>query len=129
MFNKAFLIGRLTRDPDVRVTLSGITTARFTIAIDRIQRRDAPEKITDFIRVSAWRRLGEICGQYMKKGHLVSIEGRLQISEYQKDGETRSLAEIVADSVQMLERKGTQNIIEEGGFSNMKSPIEEEKVY
>lgn len=104
MVNKAFLIGRLTRDPETRVTLSGVTVSRFTIAVDRFKRRDTQEKVTDFIRVTAWRRLAEICGEYMTKGKLVAVEGRLQIDSYEKDGEKRTSAEIVADNIQMLDR-------------------------
>lgn len=103
MYNKAFLIGRLTRDPEMKVTLSGITVTRFTIAVDRIKRRDGGESVTDFIRVVAWRRLAEICGQYMKKGKLVEVDGRLQIESYERDGETRTSAEVIAENVQMLD--------------------------
>jgi single-strand DNA-binding protein len=104
MLNKAFLIGRLVRDPEMRVTLSGITVTRFTIAVDRIRKNENGEKQADFIRVVAWRRLGEICGEYLKKGKLVAVEGRLQLDTYEKDGQRRSTAEIVADNLQMLDR-------------------------
>ncbi len=104
MYNKAFLIGRLVRDPDTRVTMSGVTLTRFTIAIDRFRSRDNQENSADFIRVIAWRRLGEICGQYLKKGKLVAVEGRLQFDTYEKDGQERESSEVVADNVQMLDR-------------------------
>ena len=104
MYNKAFLIGRLVRDPETRVTMSGITLTRFTIAIDRFSRKEGEEKAADFIRVVTWRRLAEICAQYMKKGKLVAVEGRLQLDTYEKDGETKESAEIVADNVRMLDR-------------------------
>lgn len=103
-YNKVFLIGRVVRDPDVRVTLSGISVARFTVAVDRIRRRKEGEQTADFIRVVTWRRLAEICGQYLKKGKLIAVEGRLQIDSYQKDGETRESVEVMADNVQMLDR-------------------------
>ncbi|NBV41394.1 single-stranded DNA-binding protein [bacterium] len=106
MYNKAFLIGRLVRDPEMRVTSSGIAVTNFTIAVDRIKRRGEAEKTADFIRIVAWRRLAEICGEYMKKGKLVAVEGRLQISSYEKDGEKIYTSEIVADTVQMLDRGG-----------------------
>ncbi|NDC82492.1 single-stranded DNA-binding protein [bacterium] len=105
MYNKAFLIGRLVRDPEMRVTSSGIAVTNFTIAVDRIKRRDA-EKSADFIRVVTWRRLAEICGEYLKKGKLVAVEGRLQMSSYEKDGEKITTSEIVADNLQMLDRSG-----------------------
>jgi len=104
MYNKVFLIGRLTRDPEVRYTSSGVAVARFTLAISRISKKEGGQD-ADFLRIVAWRRLAEICGEYLKKGRLVAIEGRLQISSYQKDGQTRKSADIVADNMQMLEKK------------------------
>ena len=104
MYNKVFLIGRLVRDPEMRVTLSGVTVTRFTIAVDRIRRKDGQDGVTDFLRIVTWRRLAEIAGQYLKKGKLVGIEGRLQIDTFEKDGEKRTSADIVADNVQMLDR-------------------------
>lgn len=103
-----FLIGRLVKDPEIRVTVSGITVARFTIAIDRIKRKDQENNQTDFINVVAWRRLGEIAGEYLKKGKLVSIEGSLRIDTYQKDGEERQWIEVVTDTFQMLDRASEQ---------------------
>jgi single-strand DNA-binding protein len=100
--NKAFIIGRLVRDPDFRMTPSGVALCRFTIATDRIPKQE--NQTADFIRVVTWRRLAEICNQYLKKGKLVAIEGRLQIDSYEKDGEKRYSAEIVADGMQMLDR-------------------------
>ncbi|MFC1477870.1 single-stranded DNA-binding protein [Candidatus Margulisiibacteriota bacterium] len=106
MYNKAFLIGRLTKDPDQRYTPSGIAVTRFTIAINRIHKNKNGENEADFIRVVAWRKLGEICGEFLKKGMLIAIEGRLQIDTYEKDGEQISMSEVVAENMQMLERKG-----------------------
>ena len=108
MLNKAFLIGRLVRDPETRMTTSGISVTKFTIAVDRTYRNENGEKTADFLRIVAWRRLAEICGQYLKKGKLVSVEGRLQIDSYEKDGQTRYAADIVADNVQMLDRGNNQ---------------------
>ncbi|MBH37676.1 single-stranded DNA-binding protein [bacterium] len=103
MFNKAVLIGRLVRDPESRVTSSGISFARFTIAIDRIG-GNAENKVTDFINIVAWRRLAEIATQFLKKGKLVAVEGALRIDEYEKEGQTREWVEVVADNFQMLDR-------------------------
>lgn len=103
--NKSILIGRLTRDPELRMTSAGTPVARFSVAIDRNRKRaDNAVNQTDFIRVVAWNRLAEICHQYLKKGKLVSIVGRLQIDSYEKDGDTRVSAEVVADDMQMLDR-------------------------
>ncbi|MAQ64278.1 single-stranded DNA-binding protein [bacterium] len=103
MFNKSVLIGRLVRDPESRVTSSGISFARFTIAIDRIG-GNADNKVTDFINIVAWRRLAEIATQFLKKGKLVAVEGALRIDEYEKEGQTREWVEVVADNFQMLDR-------------------------
>lgn len=106
MFNKAFVIGNLTRDPDMRYTPSGIAVTRFTIAVNRGFKKAGEENSdADFIRVVAWRRLAEICGEFLKKGSPVYIEGRLQIESYEKDGEKRTSSEVIADNMQMLGRK------------------------
>ena len=107
MQNLVTLIGRLTRDPEFRLTPSGIPVVKFTVAIDNFKRDS--ENSADFIRVTAWRRLAEICNQFLKKGRLVAIEGRLQIDSYEKDGESREFAEVVADTMQMLEKSGTES--------------------
>tara|TARA_A100001011_G_C14143733_1_gene770912 strand:+ start:146 stop:538 length:393 start_codon:yes stop_codon:yes gene_type:complete len=101
--NQAILIGRLTKDPEFRLTPSGIPVCRFTIAINRY-RKNQDEKTADFIRIVAWRRLAEICNEYLKKGKLIAIEGRLQIDKYEKDGQTKSFSEVHADNMQMLDR-------------------------
>jgi single-strand DNA-binding protein len=114
-YNKATLIGRLTRDPETRTTSSGIPVTRFTIAVDRFRRSETGEKTADFINVVAWRRLAEIVGQYMKKGKLVAIEGSLQLDAYERDGVQREWIEVVANNIQMLDRAeqavGQENLI------------------
>jgi len=110
MYNKVFLIGRLTKDPEVRYTPSGIAVAHFTLAINRaVKKQGATQGEADFLRIVAWRRLAEICGEYLKKGRLVAIEGKLQINHFTKDGQERSSTDIVADNMQMLERKDVQS--------------------
>ena len=105
MYNKALLIGNLTRDPELRYTTSGIPVARFAIAVNRFKKKGeaAGSQDVDFINIVAWRRLAEICGEYLKKGRPVAIEGRLQIRSYTgKDGQPRTMTEVVADNMQML---------------------------
>ncbi len=114
MYNKVFLIGNLTKDPELRYTPSGIPVVRFTIAVNRPSAKNEKNEV-DFINIVAWRRLAEICGEYLKKGRPVSIEGRLQIRPYEKDGEKKVFAEVVAEGMQMLGRR-------EG------SPVQPEKV-
>jgi single-strand DNA-binding protein len=108
MYNKAFLIGNLTRDPEVRFTTSGIPVARFTLAINRFKKGGSAgaSQDVDFINIVAWRRLAEICGEFLKKGRPVAIEGRLQIRSFTgRDGQKRTMAEVVADNMQMLGSK------------------------
>lgn len=109
MYNKAFLIGNLTRDPELRYTSSGIPVARFAIAVNRFGKKggeSSGNQEVDFINIVAWRRLAEICGEFLKKGMPVAIEGRLQIKEFTgRDGEKKTMTEVVADNMQMLGRK------------------------
>ena len=118
MYNKAFLIGNLTRDPELRYTTSGIPVARFAIAVNRFKKKGAAEggQDVDFINIVAWRRLAEICGEYLKKGRPVAIEGRLQIRSYTgKDGQPRTMTEVVADNMQMLGGRPEGSGIREAG--------------
>jgi len=106
MYNKVFLIGNLTRDPELRYTPAGIPVAHFSIAVNRVARKGSGQSEVDFINVVAWRRLAEICGEFLKKGRPVAVEGRLQIRTYTgKDGQKRTMAEVVADNMQMLGKK------------------------
>ncbi|MBN2057949.1 MAG: single-stranded DNA-binding protein [Candidatus Saganbacteria bacterium] len=106
MYNKAFLIGNLTRDPELRYTTSGIPVAKFAIAVNRIRRGGEGGQDVDFINIVAWRRLAEICGEYLKKGRPVAIEGRLQIRTFEgRDGQQKVFSEVVAENMQMLGRK------------------------
>jgi len=105
MYNKAFLIGNLTRDPELRYTTSGIPVARFTLAINRFKKGGSTgtSQDVDFINIVAWRRLAEICGEFLKKGRSVAIEGRLQLRSFTgRDGQKRTMAEVVADNMQIL---------------------------
>jgi len=106
MLNRIVLIGRLTRDPESQYTSNGIAIAKFGIAVDRISKNpETGEKETDFINVVAFRRTAEFVTQYLTKGRLVAVEGRLQIRSWvAQDGTRRTSAEVVADSVQGLDR-------------------------
>ena len=103
--NKVILVGRLGQDPEVRYTPSGVAVANFSIATsDEWRDKDTGEKKerTEWHRIVAWRRLGEICGEYLSKGRQVYIEGKLQTRSWEKDGVTRCTTEIVASDVQFL---------------------------
>lgn len=105
--NKCVLIGRLTKDIDLRYTPSGTAVAKFTLAVDRPRRSDS-EKETDFIPVVAWGKRAENCANYIGKGSLVAVEGRIQVRTYEaKDGGKRWATEIIAEQVRFLDRRGT----------------------
>src|SRR5712692_9785861 len=111
--NKAMLIGRLTRDPEMRYTQSGTAMTRFGLATNRYGTGADGERkeFTDFHNVIAWnqgkRNLAEICAQYLKKGSLVYVEGRLQTRSWEgQDGQKRTTTEINANDVQFLESRG-----------------------
>ncbi len=108
--NKAMVIGNLTRDPEVRSTASGATVTNFSVATNLVwtdQQGQRQEK-AEFHNVVAWRKLGEICGQYLKKGSKVYVEGRLQTNEWTgNDGVKRYRTEIVAENMIMLDRGGS----------------------
>ena len=100
MLNHITIIGRLTRDPELRRTGSGIAVASFTVAVDRdFGSRDGGEKETDFIDCVAWRQTGEFVSKYFTKGRMIVISGRLQIRTWtDKEGNKRRTAEVVADN-------------------------------
>ncbi len=108
MLNRIVLIGRLTRDPELRYVPSGHPVASFTLAVDRSFANQQGERETDFIDIVAWRKLAEQVSQHLSKGRLVAVEGRLQIRSYEtQDGQKRRVAEVVADGVRFLDRKAT----------------------
>lgn len=103
--NKVLLIGNLTRDPELRYVPSGTAVATFTIAVNRVYTSQAGEKKeeTSFVRVVVWGRRAEVCGEYLRKGSPVFIEGRLQSRNWEtQDGQKRSTIEVIADNVQFL---------------------------
>jgi len=103
--NHIVLIGRLTRDPELRYTPNGVAVANFDLAVDRPVPNQQGERETDFIRIVVWQKQAEHCANYLKKGRLVAVEGRLQIRSYEtQDGQKRRVAEVVANQVQFLDR-------------------------
>lgn len=109
MLNRVILIGRLTRDPELRYVPSGQPVASFSLAVDRPFTNQAGERETDFIDIVAWRKLADQVSQHLSKGRLVAVEGRLQIRSWEtQDGQKRKAAEVVADAVRFLDRKGGQ---------------------
>ena len=107
MLNHIVIMGRLTRDPELRRTGSGIAVASFTVAVDRdFGSRDGGERETDFIDCVAWRQTGEFVSKYFTKGSMAVVSGRLQIRNWtDKEGNKRRSAEVVADNVYFGESK------------------------
>lgn len=107
--NKAMIIGRLTRDPEIRTTPNGITVASFSVATNFTWTDQAGQKQnrSEFHNIVVWRRLAEICGQYLKKGSKIYVEGRLQTRDWVgQDNVKRYRTEIIADNMIMLDSKG-----------------------
>lgn len=101
--NKVFLIGNLTRDPEMRSTQSGVAVCNFSIAVNRRFKNANGEQETDFLNVIAWRQLAELCGKYLAKGRKVAVTGSIQTRTYEaKDGSKRTAWDIVADEVEFL---------------------------
>lgn len=103
--NKAILLGRLTKDPEVRYTQNGKAVASFTLAVNR-QGKDAG---ADFIPVVAWEKLAEVIGNNLSKGRQCAIEGRIQIRTYEKDGQKRYVTEVVASNMYFCDSKNSAN--------------------
>lgn len=105
--NRVELVGRLTAKPELRYTSSNLPYARFSVAVNRTFNNAQGERETDFINIVVWRKQAENVCNFLDKGSLVSIEGRLQTNNFtDKDGNKRYSMEVVADSVQFLESKG-----------------------
>ena len=110
MLNKIILMGRLTRDPELRRTQSGTAVASFTLAVDRDYKPQDGERETDFIDIVAWRGTGEFVSKYFTKGRMAVVEGRLQVRDWtDKDGNKRRNTEVIADSVYFGDSKRSES--------------------
>ena len=106
MLNRVILMGRLTKDPELKQTPNNVSVATFSLAVDRNYQADKDNKQTDFINIVAWRHTAEFVGKYFTKGQLVAVEGSIQTRSYQdKDGNNRTVFEVVADQVYFAEKK------------------------
>lgn len=135
MINRTVLVGRLTKDPELKYTPSGVPMARFTLAVNRPFSNQQGEKEADFINCIAWRKQAENLSNFMKKGNMVGIEGRIQTGSFEgQDGKRVFTTDVIADSIQFLEARGggngsqntqgQQNQMGEDPFANTKGPIE-----
>lgn len=111
MINRVVLVGRLTKDPELRYTPSGVPMARFTVAVNRTFSNQQGEKEADFIGCIAWRKQAENLANFMRKGSLIGVEGRIQTGSYEgQDGKRVYTTDVVADSVQFLEPRNSGNM-------------------
>ena len=108
--NKVVLIGRLTRDPELRYTGSNIPVASFSLAVNRTYTNQAGEREADFINIVVWRKQAENVKNYLSQGSQVAVDGRIQTRTYDgEDGKKRYITEVVADNVEFLGTKGSNN--------------------
>lgn len=120
--NRIILLGRLTREPDVKVTSSDKTTTTFGLAVDRpFKNRDGKTE-ADFINIVTWNKTAEVAGNYLHKGERCLVEGRLQIRSYEgKDGQKHYVTEVVADRLELIEKKKDSS--QKQGFESMGDDI------
>lgn len=105
VLNRVILIGRLTRDPELRYTPAGVAVASFKLAVDRPYLNQQKQRETDFIPIVVWRQQAETCAQHLNKGRLVAVEGRLQVRTFEtQEGQRRWVTEVIADRVRFLDR-------------------------
>ena len=105
MLNCAVIMGRLTADPELRQTPSGVSVTKFTVAVDR-RYQQGEDKIADFINVTAWRSTADFVTRYFKKGSMIAVQGSIQTGSYEKDRVKHYTFEIVADNVSFCGSKG-----------------------
>lgn len=110
MLNKVVLIGRLTKDPEIKYIPSGAAVTNFTLAVNRNFTNQQGDREADFIPIVVWRRQAENCAKYLAKGRLAAVSGRIQTRSYDtQDGQRRYITEIIADDVQFLDRGNSRD--------------------
>lgn len=118
MLNRVVLIGRLTKDPELRYTPNGVAVTNFTLAVDRLYPNQDGTREADFINIQTWRGLAENVANYLKKGRLTAVEGRMQIRSFDNnEGKRVYVTEVVADNVRFLESNKENN---QGNKNNQK---------
>ncbi|MCR5795634.1 MAG: single-stranded DNA-binding protein [Solobacterium sp.] len=125
MINRVVLVGRLTKDVEVRKTPAGVSVASFTVACDRRFSRSADQQgqqTADFINCVAWRQSADFLGAYARKGALVGVDGRLQSRSYDREGQRVFVTEVVCDSVQLLESKSQSQARAQSGYQDNYQP-------
>lgn len=128
--NKIILIGRLTKEPEIKFAQNETTVAHFTLAVDRNFAKQGEEVQTDFINIVAWNRFADLAQNHLSKGSKVAISGKLQVRKYQdKDGNNRYASEVVVDEMEFLDKKKQYEDIEDNPISILTSdqPINQDK--
>lgn len=135
MINRVVLVGRITRDPEMQQTSAGVPYVRFSLAIDRPFKNQNGEKLTDFVNCIAWRSQADFMNSYVKKGNMVGVEGRIQVTSYQdQNGNNRQSFDIFVESVTNLEPKKADGFqptdagFAPSNFSNNSQPSHQEQV-
>lgn len=132
MVNNVVLVGRITKDVELKYTNAGIPYTQFTVAVDRGVKDANGERQADFIGCVAWRQSADFMSKYIKKGYMISVQGRIQTRNYQQDNQTRYITEVVCDTVSNLQprdsnsqgnqyqpnNQGFNNTNQRGGYSN-----------
>ena len=112
MMNRVVLVGRLTKDPDLRYTPTGVPVATFTLAVNRTFSNQQGEREADFINIVVWRKPAENAAKFLKKGNIAGVDGRIQTRNYEdQDGKRVYVTEVVAESVQFLEPKKSSGYV------------------
>ena len=109
MLNSAIIMGRLTADPELKQTPSGVSVTKFTVAVDRAYVKSGEERQTDFINVVAWRGSADFVSKYFKKGSMIAVQGSIQTGSYEKDGVKHYTFEIIAERVSFCGNKTNNN--------------------
>jgi single-strand DNA-binding protein len=120
MLNRIVLIGRLTKDPELRYTpANGVAVASFTLAVNRRFTQQGGQREADFVPIVVWRAQAENCAKYLGKGSLVAVDGRLQIRSFEdREGQRRTIAEVVAESVQFMDSKEKRSLEDSPPFDD-----------
>jgi single-strand DNA-binding protein len=122
LLNRVILIGRLTHDPELRYTPAGVAVTQFTLAVDRPFSGQGGQREADFIPIVTWRQLAETCANYLRKGRLAAVEGRIQVRNYDNnEGKRVYVTEVIADNVRFLESANSANR-EDGGMPASGAP-------
>jgi len=118
--NRVILVGRITKDPEIRYTSSNVPVCQFTLAVNRKYQNASGERQADFINCVAWRNSAELLGKYVKKGAQLGVEGQIQVRTYEDNGGVKRYAtEVICDSITFLESKSSREGSSYSGYSDI----------